>query len=475
MQNIIIFNNLLIFNVICEVGAKMNNLKSSFQKLGVNIPTVLLPQKGTDMSKWSVVACDQYTSEPEYWAEVEKNVGDNPSTLKMTFPEVYLENENSEDRIAQINSTMEKYINENILEAQDPCFIYVDRKTSHTPSRKGLIMAVDLEKYDYAVGSQTLIRATEGTVIERLPPRIKIRENAPLELPHVMLLIDDPEKSVIEPLAEKAETLEKVYDFDLMMKGGHIKGYKVDNKEIIGNILSSLEKLANPDTFAKKYSVGDYKGVLLFAVGDGNHSLASAKGHWEIIKCGCPTQEIENHPARYALVEVVNVHDSGLTFEPIHRVVFNVNHDDLLKSMVSFLGDENCSYRKINSMESIFYELQSLRSNKHSHAMGFCTCEGFGVLEVANPSRNLEVGTLQAFLDDYIKNNKDIKIDYIHGEDVVLKLGTQKGNIGFFLPKMSKHDLFKTVILDGALPRKTFSMGEADEKRFYLECRKIVK
>lgn len=452
----------------------MNN-QNSFDKLGVKIPTVLLPKKGTDMTKWSVVACDQYTSQPEYWAEVEKIVGDNPSTLKMTFPEVYLEDGDSEERIAQINSTMEKYIKENILEAHGPCFIYVDRKTSHTPSRKGLIMAVDLEKYDYSPGSQTLIRATEGTVIERLPPRIKIREKASLELPHVMLLIDDPEKSVIEPLAEKVEALEKVYDFELMMDSGHLRGYKVDDEETIANILSALEKLADPDTFQKKYSVGKDKGVLLFAVGDGNHSLSSAKGHWEIIKCNCPAQDLENHPARYALVEVVNVHDSGLTFEPIHRVVFNVNPDDLLNSMVSFLGNENCTYRKMNSMESIFTELQTLHTNTHTHSIGFCTCEGFGVIEVANPSRNLEVGTLQAFLDHYVKNNKDIKIDYIHGEDVVLKLGTQKGNIGFFLPKMSKHDLFKTVILDGVLPRKTFSMGEADEKRFYLECRKISR
>lgn len=453
----------------------MNNIKSSFEKLGVNLPTILFPQKGTDMSKWAVVACDQYTSEPEYWKEVEKIVGDSPSTLKLTFPEVYLENGNSEERIQQINNTMEKYIKENILEAHGPCFIYVDRKTSHTESRKGLIIAVDLEKYDYSVGSQTLIRATEGTVIERLPPRIKIRENASLELPHVMLLIDDPDKSVIEPLAAKADTLEKIYDFDLMMKGGHIKGYKVDDKETIGNILSSLEKLANPDRFSQKYAVGKDKGVLLFAVGDGNHSLASAKGHWEIVKRGLCAQELENHPARYALVEVVNVHDSGLTFEPIHRVVFNVNADDLLNSMSSYLANENCTYRKINSMECIVNELQTLRANKSTHAMGFCTHEGFGVIEVKNPSHNLEVGTLQRFLDEYIKNNPDIKVDYIHGEDVVLKLGTQKNNIGFFLPKMSKHDLFKTVILDGVLPRKTFSMGEADEKRFYLECRKIVK
>ncbi|WP_010248054.1 DUF1015 domain-containing protein [Acetivibrio cellulolyticus] len=453
----------------------MNNEKPSFEKLGVNLPTILLPQKGTDMSKWAVVACDQYTSEPEYWTEVEKNAGDNPSTLKLTFPEVYLENGNSEERIQQINSSMEKYIKENILEAHGPCFIYVDRKTSHTASRKGLIMAVDLEKYDYAAGSQTLIRATEGTVIERLPPRIKIRENASLELPHVMLLIDDPEKSIIEPLAQKTDSLEKVYDFDLMMKGGHVKGYKVEDEVTVGNILSALDKLADPEHFSQKYSVGSDKGVLLFAVGDGNHSLASAKGHWEIIKCGLCTQELENHPARYALVEVVNVHDEGLTFEPIHRVVFNVNADDLLNSMVNFLGNENCTYKKLDSMESIFNELQAMRSNKSAHAVGFCTSEGFGVIEVANPSHNLEVGTLQCFLDEYLKTNKDIKFDYIHGEDVVLKLGTQKGNIGFFLPKMSKHDLFKTVILDGVLPRKTFSMGEADEKRFYLECRKIVK
>lgn len=448
---------------------------NSFEKIGVKIPTVLLPKNGIDMTKWSVIACDQYTSEPEYWAEVEKIVGNSPSALKLTFPEVYLEREGREERITQINSTMENYIKENILEAHGPCFIYVDRKTSHTPSRKGLIMAVDLEKYDYSPGSQSLIRATEGTVIERLPPRIKIREKASLELPHVMLLIDDPEKSVIEPLAEKADSFEKVYDFDLMMNGGHIKGYKIEDEETIGSILAALEKLADPETFRKKYSVGADKDVLLFAVGDGNHSLATAKAHWELIKQSCLPQELANHPARYALVEVVNVHDSGLTFEPIHRVVFNVNPDELLDSMVSFLGEENCSYRKLNSMESILNELQALDPNKRSHTIGFCTHEGFGVIEVANPSRNLEVGTLQAFLDEYIKRNNDVKVDYIHGEDAVLKLGTQKQNIGFFLPKMSKHDLFKTVILDGVLPRKTFSMGEADEKRFYLECRKITR
>ncbi|OPZ88994.1 MAG: hypothetical protein BWY74_02908 [Firmicutes bacterium ADurb.Bin419] len=459
----------------CEAGVIMNKEKSSFEKLGVNLPAILLPRKGTDMPKWSVVACDQYTSEPEYWNEVERNVGDSPSTLKLTFPEVYLENGKSEERIEQINSSMEKYLKENILETHGSCFIYVDRKTSHTPSRKGLVMAVDLEKYDYAPGSQTLIRATEGTVVERLPPRIKIRENASLELPHVMLLIDDPEKSVIEPLAAKTDSLEKVYDFDLMMKGGHIRGYKVDDEETVGNILSALEKLAAPERFSNKYSVDKDKGVLLFAVGDGNHSLASAKGHWEIIKCELSAEELENHPARYALVEVVNVHDAGLTFEPIHRVVFNVNADDLLSSMAEFLKNENCSYRKINSMESIVYELQALRANKGTHAMGFCTKEGFGIIEILNPSHNLEVGTLQCFLDDYLKNHPEVKVDYIHGEDVVLKLGTQKDNIGFFLPKMSKHDLFKTVILDGVLPRKTFSMGEADEKRYYLECRKIVK
>jgi len=458
-----------------EVGAKMIEQMAYNKEIGVRIPSILLPKEGIDMEKWSVVACDQYTSEPEYWQEVEKKVGDNPSTLYLTFPEIYLEDGNEADRIKRINNEMRRYINEGILVSQKPCMLLVDRSTSHTQSRKGLIISVDLEKYDYTVGSQTLIRATEGTVIERLPPRVKIRENATLELPHVMILIDDPNKTVVEPLANKLDSFEKVYDFELMMNGGHIKGYRIDDENTLDGILKAIEALADPEVFRAKYNVGDDKGVLLFAVGDGNHSLASAKAHWENVKKGLGEAEIENHPARFALVEIVNVHDDGIVFEPIHRVLFNIDSKSILNSMQDFYGSSCCSFEKFDSLESVNTRLRELKKEESVHSFGFVTEEGFGVFTVQTPKHNLEVATLQDFLDYIVKNNKESKVDYIHGEDVVTRLGSKPGNMGFYLPSMEKHDLFKTVILDGVLPRKTFSMGEAEEKRFYLECRKIVK
>ena len=452
----------------------MLNLKIYNEKIGVVAPHILLPKKGTDMKAWSVVACDQYTSEPEYWSEVEKITQGKPSTFHLTFPEVYLEEDNSDDRIKKINDTMKEYINNDILTSQGSCMIFVDRKTTHAESRKGLVLAIDLEKYDYNVGSQTLVRATEGTVIDRLPPRIKIRKNASLELPHVMVLIDDPEKTVIEPLAEKISDFEKVYDFELMASGGHIKGYKIDDEEIISSIISAIEKLSDPSTFKSKYQVGDDKGVLLFAVGDGNHSLASAKGHWEIIKKNLAKDELENHPARFALVELSNVHDEGITFEPIHRVLFDVDTKTMFDNMKKFFNNSEITFEKFDSLDMVNKKIEESSKDSSIHTFGFVTSEGFGTISVKNPSHNIETGTLQSFLDNYIEQNEKVKIDYIHGEDVVTKLGSQEGNIGFYLPTMNKHDLFKTVILDGVLPRKTFSMGEAEEKRFYLECRKIV-
>jgi len=450
--------------------------KFSYDKsLGVQVPSIMLPKKDVDMTLWSVVACDQYTSEPEYWNKVYEIVGDNPSTLHLTFPEVYLGDGNETERIKKINNKMKEYINEGILCSSEPCMILVDRKTSHVQSRKGLILAVDLEKYDYTKGSQSLIRATESTVIDRLPPRIKIRENALSELPHVMLLIDDPDKTVIEPLSEKIDSFEKVYDFDLMMNGGHIKGYKISDPITLERIFEALKNLADPNAFKSKYDLKDDKGVLLFAVGDGNHSLASAKGHWENVKKNLSDQEMENHPARFALVEVVNVHDEGITFEPIHRVLFNVDPEALLKDMSEYFKKFDGSFMRFDSLETMKNKLSDLTKDRSCHSFGFISALGFGVFTVTNPEHNLEVATLQCFLDDFINNNRNSKIDYIHGEDVVTKLGSKEGNIGFYLPSMRKHDLFKTVILDGVLPRKTFSMGEAEEKRFYLECRKIVK
>lgn len=445
------------------------------KQLGVHIPDIMLPAKDTDLYRWSVVACDQYTSQPEYWKEVEELVGAIPSTLHLIYPEVYLEEEDGTQRIANINKKMMEYIKEGILEKQGLGFILTVRKTQHVESRKGLMLAVDLEKYDYNRGSQTLIRATEGTVLERIPPRVRIRQNASLELPHILLLIDDPAKSVIEPLAEDCENLEKLYDFDLMMNGGHVKGYKICDGERIEGILKALEKLADPATFKSKYGVGDEKGVLLFAVGDGNHSLATAKAHWETVKAGLSPEQAEEHPARYALVEVVNVHDEGILFEPIHRVVFNINLSHLLEDMVEFFsGPEGCSLKTFDSKEALNAALALQHPSDNAHVLPFISGQKYGYVIVKKPVYNLAVGTLQSYLDYLVKNDACVKIDYIHGDDVVSSLGSKEGNIGFFLPTMNKHDLFKTVILDGVLPRKTFSMGEADEKRYYLECRKIT-
>ncbi len=443
----------------------------------VHIPSILLPKKGTDLEKWAVVACDQYTSQEEYWEKADRFVGDSDSTLRLILPEVYLEKQDKEDRISRINGTMQKYLDEKVLVETKPGFIYVDRSTSHVQSRKGLVLAVDLEEYDYSKGSRTLIRATEGTVVDRLPPRVKIREKAPIELPHIMLLIDDPGRTVIEPLDAKKESLEKLYDFQLMMDGGRIRGYKVDEGKLTDEILEALSALARPEAFTAKYGVGPEKGILLFAVGDGNHSLASAKVFWENLKATLPEEERQCHPARFALVEVVNVHDEGLVFEPIHRVLFNVDAVGLLNSLVDFFKafGSRASYTLLYTEEAMKKETALLNKNGDAHVIAFTTSEAFGVITVENPPYNLEVGTLQSFLDDYANKHGDCKIDYIHGDEVVRSLGSKKGNMGFYLPAMNKHDLFKTVILDGALPRKTFSMGEADEKRFYLECRCITK
>lgn len=445
-----------------------------FKEIALELPSILLPKEGTDMYKWAVVACDQYTSQPEYWKDVESIVGDRESTLHMVFPEVYLEEGNEAERIECINKIMDKYLSEGTLLQLSPGFILVDRKTTHADSRKGLMVALDLDRYDYTPGSQTLVRATEGTVIERLPPRIRIRQQAPVELPHIMVLIDDPGRTVIEPIAEAANKLEVVYDFDLMKDGEHIKGYKVDSPEMIDNMLNGLKRLAEPESFRKKYNVGVDKDVLLYAVGDGNHSLAAAKGHWENIKKCLTVEEAENHPARFALVELVNVHDEGLVFEPIHRVVFNISAQDLLNEMIKYFGGDLAAYKlQFNSKAEMDKEVEKLKSAGGMHVLPFVARELFGVFVIKQPSLNLEVGSLQAFLDDYALKKGELKIDYIHGEDVVTELGTTPGNIGFFLPAMDKNDLFKTVIVDGVLPRKTFSMGEAEEKRFYLECRRI--
>ena len=395
---------------------------------------ILIPQN-VENEKWSVVACDQYTSEPEYWRAVEDYVKDAPSTLKITFPEIYLSE--PEGRIEKINRTMEKYIKEKIFRPLTDSMIYVERSVG----------PINLEDYDFKKGSSSLIRATEGTVLERIPPRVKIRENAPMELPHIMLLIDDPEKTVIEPIAEHPGKL--LYDFDLMQNSGHLTGYQMDlgQQERVQNAIAAL---ADPARFEKKYPG---KPTLLFAVGDGNHSLATAKTCWESVKRTLTPEEQKSHPARFALAELVNLHDSSLEFEPIHRVVFGVDPEKLLKALKAYYPDTSAAD---NGGQHITCRYQKKTEE----------------LYIRNGKSSLPVGTLQVFLDEYLQKNGG-RVDYVHGADVVERLSDEPGNVGFFLPAMQKSDLFKTVILDGALPRKTFSMGEAWEKRFYYEAKMI--
>lgn len=442
-----------------------------FEKIGVQVPKILLPKKGADMQRWAVIACDQYTSDRAYWQRLKKQTEKDISTLNLIFPEVYLEDVDADQRIAAINSAMEKYLADGSLEEQPPGFILVDRKTSVVESRKGLVLALDLEQYDYNKGAQSLIRATEGTILDRLPPRIKVRQNAPIELPHIMVLIDDPQGNVIEPLFN--ENLEKVYNFDLLENGGHLKGYRVDQPELIKQVVMALEKLADPDAYHVKYNVAGK--VMLYAMGDGNHSFATAKAIWEKLKEEAgDLSAVMRHPARYALVELVNLHDPGLEFEAIHRVLFNIDCKQLKQQMKSFFAERGTPMTfipcaNLSEAEAVAEKVQG------GHVFPGIFAGQFGLCKVAEPEFTLTVATLQAFLDQYLQQHSAVRVDYIHGTQTVTDLGSQPDSAGFYLSAISKHDLFKTIALDGALPRKTFSMGEADEKRFYLECRRIVE
>ncbi len=442
-----------------------------FSDIGLHLPEIMLPEAGTDLTRWAVVACDQYTSQPEYWQKADSIVGDAPSTLRMILPEVYLNKPEEEKIISSANKTMLEYEKAGVLKAGKPGFVLVDRKTSHADSRKGLVVALDLECYDYSVGSTTLIRATEGTIVDRLPPRMRVRRDATIELPHIMVLIDDPEKTVIEPLFEDGR--EVVYDFELMCGGGHIRGWKVDDEKSLNQIAAALRALSDVNKFEEKHGVSG-QGVMLYAMGDGNHSLATAKSIWEETKAAAKdASALADHPARFALVELVNLHDGGLEFEPIHRVVFEAELAPLVEAYGKYCSANGGALEDIKcaSSEDACRKAEELLA-AGEHAVNYVTAQGSGVLTVKNPWLTLPVGTLQQFLDVYLPQIKS-EVDYIHGSEAVEELGGKVGNIGFYLPAINKGDFFRTIVRDGVLPRKTFSMGEADEKRFYLECRRI--
>ena len=384
---------------------------------------ILIPRHG--LEKWSTVACDQFTSEPEYWEAAADFVGDAPSALKVTLPEIYL-SDNPAARISAINNAMREYLDDGVFAEYPDSMIYLERTLPDGGVRRGIIGAVDLEAYDYAKSSDSLIRATEGTVLERIPPRVKIRSGAPLELPHVMLLIDDPGRTVIEP-EQSDEAKEKAYDFELMAGGGRARGWCL-GKEAIERITESLAKL------------GSGEHPLLFAVGDLNHSLATAKA------CYLANPTPKN---RFALVEIVNIHDEALRFEPIYRVLFGVDPDCVVEALSKLSSDAP------GAQEIVCVMGENERSLKLS------------------PTSALPVGTLQNFIDAYLAAHPNAKVDYIHGEEVTRKLANGENTVGFIFAGMNKSELFPAVIRDGALPRKTFSMGEAASKRYYLEVRRI--
>lgn len=411
---------------------------------------ILLP-KSADMEKWAVVACDQYTSEPEYWADVENITKGAKSAYNLILPEVFLEDSDVDDRIEKIHENMEQYLSDETFEEYKDSLIYIERVQSDGKIRAGIIGALDLEEYDYHKGSDSQVRATEATVVERIPPRLKVRNGAKIELPHIMILIDDREKAVIEPLSDKKENMKKLYDFSLMKNGGAISGYLLSD-DMKDKIFEELDKLADLDKFNEKYGLNE-TSPLVYAMGDGNHSLATAKEYYEQLKRENPDKDLSNHPARYALVEIVNLHSPALEFEAIHRIVTGIDRADILSKMICELDlTEDKSEQKIQIMQD--GQLKDMYIHK--------------------PTSKLTVGSLQNFLDKYLAENSG-KIDYIHGIDVLKKLSMAEDSVGFILPDMGKEELFPTVICDGALPRKTFSMGHAEDKRFYIEARKIGK
>lgn len=429
----------------------MNEVMKKWGDIGFYPADILLPKAGVDMTKWAVVACDQFSSQPEYWTQVERTVGQAPSTLRMILPESQLHSPGIFGRVAAVNDAMREYLDAGLFQTVENAMIYVERTQSDGKIRHGILGVLDLERYDYNAGSTSLVRATEGTVMSRLPARVRVRRKAPLEVPHVMILIDDPGRTVIEPLYG-APDMEPLYDFPLQQGGGAVRGWKLTPAQMDA-VEAALRGLSAPEAMEAKYGVKD-AAPLRFAVGDGNHSLAAAKQCWEERKVTESKEDWENLPGRYALVELVNLHDPALEFSPIHRVVFDTDPEELVKAFCAEMG-ANRGWRNDGHNLQFVWE-------KHD--------EWYNVPE---PKSQLEVGTLQTFLDGYVKEH-DLTVDYIHGEQAARTLGQTPGNLAVLLPAMGKDRLFKTVIADGVLPRKTFSMGEARDKRYYVEARKIL-
>ena len=431
-------------------------MQRDYPEIALHVPTLLLPRPDIPLSTWSVVACDQYTSQPEYWDRTAQTVGGNESTLGLILPEARLGQGDRIANIAAINRRMAQYLSDGTLVERPPGFVLVEREVGRATPRRGLVVALDLECFDYRQGARKLIRSTEGTDPTRLPARMDVRRHAPLETPHILVLIDDPDEVVIGPLAHAGLPLG--YDFELMQGGGRVRGWWVDSEELIADTVARLGTLRRGDP------------PMLYAMGDGNHSFAAARAIWEEVKA---TESPEpDHPARYALVELVNIHDPALEFEPIHRLLAGVDPQAVLGTMAERYRNLGFRHRICTSEESWRRECRETPV-PGTQRIPYRTCDALGLFEIASPRFKLETATLHDFLDPFLDEHPGAGVDYIHGEDVLADLARSEGRIGFVLPAMDKHDLFASVVEEGATPRKTFSLGEAFEKRFYLECRRI--
>ena len=417
----------------------------SFERIGIRPAQILLPAPGVKPETWACIACDQYTSEPEYWQNAFAAAGDAPSAIRLILPEYDLKN--SETLIPQIHQAMADYLARGLLApAVNPGFILCER-TIASGTRLGLVCTVDLEQYSFEKGSLPLIRPTEQTITDRLPPRLKIRRGAPVELTHIMILIDDPDRTVLEPLQAAKNTLRKVYDFDLMMGGGHLAGWAVEGSAMLEQVDRSMNRLM------------DTKGEhpLLLAVGDGNHSLATAKAYWNEIREGLDEAERETHPARFALCEIVNIHDEALLFEPIYRILTGTDRAAVMADWKQYAVNHG----------------MALADSGEGHRFTVVSADGEETVVVKDPEGAIPCETVQKFLDSFLARHPEAGIDFIHGEGSLRALAAKPQTVGFLLPEIDKHSFFEDVKKLGVLPRKTFSMGEADEKRFYMEAKKI--
>lgn len=435
-----------------------------FKRYGLAVPHILLPRPGIDLSRWAVIACDQFTQDREYWKNAARFAGSAPSTLNLILPEVYLEDADRAERLAAIRNTMQEYRSGGAV-FREPIhgFMYIERKTAWGRIRKGLVAAIDLDAYDWKPDSKALIRATEATIVDRIPPRMEIRRGAPLELPHIMLLVNDPDKILIEALGSRVRNHAPVYETPLEPDAGSIRGWSITHPDDLETVSAAIQSLAEAGT-------ADDGSCFLFAVGDGNHSLATAKAVWEEFRSAHREDaekgliDLEHHPARFALVELVNLYDDGLTFEPIHRVLFGTSADAVGTQLAQTLGGKTAQTESAAHLEQLVAEENQTR-------FGFVSTAGLHILDTPDPA--LAVSRLQPALDAFLASRPDVKIDYIHGTDEVFRLGKLADTVSILLPPVKKDSFFTTIATGGPLPRKSFSMGEASEKRYYLECRAL--